>query len=146
MERQCRCRNESVKQLLTPSIKRERSGGGRKRGRVQTMGRDYVGGASDTSRALHLPFRSFSRKRSVTFQSFYREKCHYYILLTIHDTLGYQGRVSNTLWQSFILIRVFVTKLFQKNVSSNPLKRLVVSYDFQLEYSDFMYFNKQPGV
>ncbi len=107
--------------FLTPFLRSERSGP-----------YEHGGGTKwvellITSQGLRHHFCSFPREGYVTFSCFHREKCHYYALLTIHDTLGCEGRVSNTLWQSFIMTRVFLTKLFQKkkNMSSSFLKRLV---------------------
>ncbi len=105
---------------------RGREGGGREAGYGGTMWVELL----ITSQVLRHHFCSFLRERYASFSCFYRGKCHYYILLTFHDALGYEGTVSDTLWQSFIMIRVFLTKLFQKkNVKlSETLNALVYMY------------------
>ena len=46
--------------------------------------------------------------------------------LTMHISIKNYGDVSNTLWQKFILIHLFVWKIFKKNYASQALKWLVV--------------------
>ena len=53
------------------------------------------------------------------------DKCLYYLILVIHDTLKNCRIVCNTLCQNLVLIRVLVAKLFRKNMASTPLKSLV---------------------